>query len=68
MNEHLRQYRVLKMLLKNSKMELKGDAVVMAALAFKWFDELEEFLKKLESEGKIKEVKEPIKKVKNANK
>ena len=64
MNEHIKQYRVLKSVLEASKIELKGNAVLMAARAFLWFNDLEKFLEKMETEGKIKETKQPIKKVK----
>ena len=70
---NLKNYKVLKMLISNAKLELKGDAIVAMASSISWFDKLEGLMVELDEkekiEPKIEPVSKPIKNGKaNANK
>ena len=62
MNPHLKHYAVIKMLLKECKLELKGDAVIMAAESLSWFNSLDKILEAVHTSQPPKEKESPIKK------
>jgi len=53
----IENYKALKHVIHNSKIELKGDAVTKVAALFKWYDSLEEIFKEQPKELKIEKIK-----------
>jgi hypothetical protein len=66
MNPHLKHYAVIKTLLKECKLELKGDAVIMAAESLSWFHSLDKILEAIHTSKAPAPKEEPIKKSKKA--
>ena len=62
--EDIPKLRALKVLISKSKLELTGDAVILAASLIQWFNQLEKRAEEFLSKPlKIKEVKPPMKKI-----
>ncbi len=69
MSEHIKHWNVIKMILNECEIKLKGEAVITAATSIHWFNSLDKILEQInvveQKNGKGKEV---LKKGKNANK
>lgn len=58
MNPHLKHHAVIKMLLNEAKLELKGNAVPRAAESLSWFNSLDKLLEKVHAH-EMKRAEEP---------
>ncbi len=68
---NLKNFKTLQHILKSAKFDVKGDAILMMASAFSWFDKQEKIFAEMDKkeEMKIEPIEKPIKNEKsNVNK